>query len=317
MDHPMLPTPLRALIVEDSEDDTLLLVKQLREGGFVPEYTRVETPETMRQHLEQGAWDIVFADFTMPRFDAFDALNLLHASGLDLPFIIVSGTIGEDRAVQAMKAGAHDYIMKSNTARLLPAVERELREAQVRLERRQAQERVQYLAYYDPLTDLPNRTLFADRLQQTVLIGRREKQCFALMVMGLDRFKNINDTLGHHAGDQALQQAATRIKACMRESDTVARMGGDEFAILLPTTSHPDGATVVARKILAEFSKSLQIGDRNFDIGASLGIAVFPGHGNETDILMRAADAAMYEAKRTQSGFKVYSPDLGRKFETA
>lgn len=309
----MLPTPLRALIAEDSEDDTLLLVKQLRQGGFMPEYTRVETADTMRQHLEQGAWDIVFADFTMPHFDAFKALDLLRASGLDLPFIIVSGTIGEDRAVQAMKAGAHDYIMKSNTARLLPAVERELREAQVRLERRQAQERVQYLAYYDPLTDLPNRTLFADRLQQAVCIGRREKQCFALLVMDLDRFKDVNDSLGHHAGDQALQQAAARIKACMRESDTVARMGGDEFAILLPTASYLDGATVVARKIIEAFATPLQIGDQNIDIGASLGIALFPEHGNETDILMRAADAAMYEAKRTQCGFKTYRSELDPK----
>lgn len=313
MDNPMPPAPLRALIVEDSEDDTLLLVKQLRQGGFVPEYTRVETAETMRQHLEQGTWDIVFADFTMPHFDAFKALDLLCASGLDLPFIIVSGTIGEDRAVAAIKAGAHDYIMKSNTARLLPAVERELREAQVRREYRRTQERVQHLAYYDPLTDLPNRTLFTDRLQQAVLMGRRKKHCFALMFMDLDRFKDINDTLGHHTGDQVLQQVAARIKACMRESSTVARMGGDEFAILLPTTSHLDGAAMVARKILASFSKPLQIGDRNFEIGASLGIALFPEHGNETDSLMRAADAAMYEAKHTQSGFKVYSPDLGPK----
>jgi diguanylate cyclase (GGDEF)-like protein len=183
----------------------------------------------------------------------------------------------------------------------------------VRLEGRQAQERVQYLAYYDPLTDLPNRTLFADRLQQAVLIGRRKKHSFALMFMDLDRFKDINDTLGHDTGDQVLQQVAARIKACMRESNTVARMGGDEFAILLPTTSHLDGAAVVARKILAAFKKPLQIGDQTLGIGASLGIALFPEHGNETNSLMRAADAAMYEAKHTHSGFKVYSPDLGQK----
>lgn len=309
----MPSSPLRALIVEDSEDDTLLLVKQLRDGGFVPEYTRVETSETMRQCLEQGAWDIVFTDFTMPHFDALKALDLLRASGLDLPFIIVSGTIGEDRAVQAMKAGAHDYILKGNLKRLVPAVERELREAQVRLERRQAQERVQYLAYYDPLTDLPNRTLFTDRLCQAVHIGQREKRQFALMVMDLDRFKDINDTLGHHAGDQVLQQAATRAKTCLRESDTVARMGGDEFAILLPSASHLDGASTVARKILATFTKPLQIGDRSFNIGASLGIALFPEHGNEPDMLMRAADAAMYEAKRTQGGSRIYSSELDPK----
>jgi diguanylate cyclase (GGDEF)-like protein len=133
------------------------------------------------------------------------------------------------------------------------------------------------------------------------------------MVMDLDRFKYINDTLGHPAGDQALQQTAARLKACVRESDTVARVGGDEFAILLPTASHLDGATVAARKILAAFTTPLQIGDRSFDTGASLGIALFPEHGNETDILMRAADIAMYEAKRMSCGFKTYNPDLDVK----
>ncbi len=313
----MTNSPLRVLIVEDSEDDALLLVKQLRDGGFLPEHTRVETAESMRRCLAQERWDIVLADFTMPQFDAFKALDLVRESGLDLPFIIVSGAIGEDRAVQAMKAGAHDYIMKDNTARLLPAVERELREAQVRLEHRQAQERVQYLAYYDPLTDLPNRTLFTDRLRQAVRLGQREKGQFALMILDLDRFKDINDSLGHHAGDQALQQAAVRIKACLRESDTVARMGGDEFAILLPTTARVEGAAMVARKILVTFAKPVQIGERSFDIGSSLGIARFPEHGSEPDALMRAADAAMYRAKRAQSGFASYNPEQDLQSGTA
>jgi diguanylate cyclase (GGDEF)-like protein len=308
-----VPTPLRVLIVEDSEADTELLRRELMRAGYDPACERVETADAMGAALDRQDWDIVISDYTMPRFNGLEALQLVQQRKLDIPFIIVSGTIGEDRAVAAMKAGAHDYIMKGNYARLLPAVERELREAQVRLEGRRAQERVQYLAYYDPLTDLPNRTLFTDRLQQAVLIGRRKKHCFALMFMDLDRFKDINDTLGHHAGDQVLQQAAACIKSCMRESDTVGRMGGDEFAILLPTVSRRSGATTMARKILAALIKPLQIGNRNLEIGASLGIALFPEHGNETDNLMRAADAAMYEAKHTQSGFKVYSPDLGQK----
>ncbi len=311
-----MPTPsLRVLIVEDSEPDTELLLRILRDAGYDPCHERVETAADMIAALDGREWDIVIADYTMPRFDGIGALSLVRKKRPDIPFIFVSGTIGEERAVQAMKAGAHDYIMKDNTARLVPAIERELKEAEVRRDYRRAQERVQYLAYYDPLTDLPNRTLFADRLQQAMLVGRREKRCFALMVMDLDRFKDINDTHGHHVGDQALQLAAARIKACLRESDTVARMGGDEFAIMSPTASHLDGATTMARKILAAFTKPLQIGNRNSEIGVSLGIALFPEHSNETDTLMRAADAAMYEAKRAQSGFKVYSPDLDRKFE--
>jgi diguanylate cyclase (GGDEF)-like protein len=246
----------------------------------------------------------------MPQFRGIDALLLLQEKGLDIPFIMLSGTIGEDIAVAAMKAGAHDYIMKSNTARLVPAIERELNEARIRREFRRAQERVQYLAYYDPLTDMPNRALFTDRLEQAVLLGQREKHCFTLMLMDLDRFKIVNDTLGHHAGDQALQQVAARLKTCLRDSDTVARMGGDEFSVLLPTTAHEDGAVVVAQKILTAVAKPFQVEDRHFQIGISMGIALFPAHGDEADALMRAADMAMYEAKRPRNDFRVYNPDL-------
>ena len=267
----------------------------------------------MNAALDGREWDIILADYTLPQFNGIEALRVMQQRKLDIPFIVVSGTIGEDRAVAAMKAGAHDYIMKGNTARLVPAIARELKEAEVRRDYRRAQERIQYLAYFDPLTDLPNRTLFTDRLSQAVLIGRRDKQRFALMFLDLDRFKSINDTLGHHAGDDALRQAAARIKACLRESDTVARIGGDEFAVLLPTATHLDGANVVALKILKALKQPLRIDDRRFEIGVSQGIALFPEHGNEADSLMRAADVAMYAAKRMSCGFITYSPDLDVK----
>lgn len=134
--------PLRALIVEDSEDDTLLLVDELRRGGFDPMFRRVASPEAMTAALRAQKWDVVFADYTMPHFKGTDALNLLKESGLDTPFIFVSGTIGEDTAVSSMKAGAHDYIIKGNLKRLVPAVQRELREAEIRHLQRQGEERV-------------------------------------------------------------------------------------------------------------------------------------------------------------------------------
>ena len=174
---------------------------------------------------------------------------------------------------------------------------------------------LQHQAMFDNLTNLPNRALFADRLQQAILVGRREKEPFALIAMDLDRFKEINDTLGHHIGDEGLIQVANRTRACLRESDTVARMGGDEFTVLLPTVSHVEGAEAVAKKILTAFKEPLNIGGKNLDIGASLGIVMFPQHGEEADKLMREADAAMYNAKRTHGGFKVYSADLEQKVD--
>ncbi len=132
--------PLRALIVEDSEDDTLLLVHELQRGGYAPIFERVETAEAMTAALKKQVWDIIFSDYEMPHFNVPEALRLLQQSGLDLPFIVISGIIGEDTAVATMKAGAHDYLMKSNLKRLAPAIERELNEAEVRRQRRQAEE---------------------------------------------------------------------------------------------------------------------------------------------------------------------------------
>jgi DNA-binding NtrC family response regulator len=132
-------TPIRVLIVEDSQDDTTLLLLELESGGYDPICERIETATAMQNALAKQPWDMIIADYSMPHFNALAALQLLQESGLDLPFIIVSGAIGEDTAVAAMKAGAQDYLMKDNLARLVPAVERELREAQVRRQRKQAE----------------------------------------------------------------------------------------------------------------------------------------------------------------------------------
>ena len=171
---------------------------------------------------------------------------------------------------------------------------------------------LRHQAMYDNLTGLPNRALFADRLQQAILIGRREKQPFALIAMDLDRFKEINDTLGHYAGDRVLQHMADCVRACLRESDTVARMGGDEFTVLLTAVNDLDGAVAVAEKILKAFDEPLEISGQKIEIAASLGIAMFPEHGEDPVVLLREADAAMYLAKQIHGGYKVYSKELGQ-----
>jgi PAS domain S-box-containing protein len=132
--------PLRLLVIEDSEDDVLLLTRELKRGGYDPVFARVETAAGMRKALARGDWDIIVSDYIMPRFSGLDAIAVLKESGLDIPFIIVSGKIGEDIAVGAMRAGAHDYIVKGNLARLVPAVERELREVETRRKRAKAED---------------------------------------------------------------------------------------------------------------------------------------------------------------------------------
>ncbi len=135
----MTSPPLRVLIVEDSEDDALFIVRALVRGGYDPRHRRVETAEAMKRALAAEPWDVVLADYSMPRFSGPEALEIVSGRGLDVPFIIVSGAIGEETAVAAMKAGAHDYVMKSALGRLVPAIRRELQEAQMRRSRRQAE----------------------------------------------------------------------------------------------------------------------------------------------------------------------------------
>ncbi|HXQ34364.1 MAG TPA: response regulator, partial [Anaerolineales bacterium] len=139
--------PLRVLILEDSEDDALLLLRELQRSGYEVEFERVDTAPEMQSALNQKTWDFILSDFSMPEFNAPKALELLKASGLDLPFIIVSGTIGEETAVAALKAGANDFLVKGKFSRLGPAIERELREAESRRERRRAEEQLRYQAY--------------------------------------------------------------------------------------------------------------------------------------------------------------------------
>ena len=135
--------PLRVLIVEDSEDDALLVIRELERGSYDTTSERVETAEAMTDALEKQVWDIIIADYKLPHFSAPEALELFHQSGLDLPFIVISGTIGEETAVAIMKDGAHDYLMKDNLKRLVPAIERELHEVEVRKERKLVQEELQ------------------------------------------------------------------------------------------------------------------------------------------------------------------------------
>jgi len=302
---------LRLLLIEDSPDDAALVVRELARGGFEVECDRVDTPDALVASLKRQSWDIAVADYTLPGFTGTAALTLVRQHDADLPFIFVSGTIGEDAAVAAMRTGAHDYIMKGSLKRLVPAVEREMRDACVRRERRRVEQRLAHLAYHDPLTDLPNRALLHDRLDQATRIANREGTSLSLLLLDLNGFKEINDTLGHHAGDRVLQCIASRLRTTLREADTVARLGGDEFAVLLPFADL-DGALLAAQKLLQEVEQPCVIDHRSLSVRASLGLACFPEHGSSADTLLQKADVAMYVAKTDGVGISVYAPNRDR-----
>jgi len=180
-------------------------------------------------------------------------------------------------------------------------------QASRKLERQVAEN--EYQAMHDTLTSLPNRTLFRDRVEQAILQARREDARFGLLIMDLDRFKEINDTLGHRNGDLILQAIGPRLRGVLRDVDSIARFGGDEFAVLLPGAANPDAAIRVAEKIAAALSKPFMLKGLTLDVEASIGISLFPDHGNDVDTLIQRADVAMYMAKEAHAGFEVYAAD--------
>jgi diguanylate cyclase (GGDEF)-like protein len=313
-DKTMSIETLRALIVEDELNDTLLLVNELKRGGYNPSFICVDTREALERALQQEPWDIVFSDFSMPTFNGHDALDIVRRHNLDIPFIFVSGTIGEERAVAAIKQGAQDYLIKGHLKRLASAVERELREAVTRRENREAQKRLHFLANYDALTGLPNRVLFIDRLSHSLRLAQRSSGLVGVLYLDLDNFKDVNDSLGHNAGDALLKTVADRLTQAVRTSDTVARLSGDEFALILTNLDHREDAAVAARKIIDQLSHPLDVVEQTLQIRASVGISVFPADGTDSEELLRNADMSMYLAKQTGgSQYEFYRSEIGEK----
>jgi diguanylate cyclase (GGDEF)-like protein/PAS domain S-box-containing protein len=179
-------------------------------------------------------------------------------------------------------------------------------------ERMQTQERLQYLAYHDPLTGLPNRALLAERLEHAIVQARRHGGRVALLFLDLDRFKVINDTLGHDFGDRLLQVLAERLRQCVREGDTVARLSGDEFAILVEKVEAVEHVAEVAAKLLGVFASPFEVFDRELFVTTSIGISLYPSDGDSTKTLLKHADTAMYRAKDSgRNAYRFYSAEMG------
>lgn len=178
-------------------------------------------------------------------------------------------------------------------------------------ERKAAEAKILHLANHDALTGLPNRSLIQDRIEQTIARAQRSGAKFSVMFLDLDKFKIINDSLGHNVGDQLLQIVAGRILACLREEDTVGRQGGDEFIVLLSSMDSPRDAMVVAQKILGALIIPYSIGIHELHISVSIGIAVYPEDGRDVETLLKNSDTAMYHAKEAGRGrYQFFAPEM-------
>jgi diguanylate cyclase (GGDEF)-like protein/PAS domain S-box-containing protein len=176
---------------------------------------------------------------------------------------------------------------------------------------KESQDKLDHLAHHDPLTGLPNRLLFHDRLQHAMVRAARSNLQLAVLFIDLDRFKTVNDTLGHHVGDELLKQVAGGLSACLREDDTLARLGGDEFIVLLEDVEGARGARMVAEKLMAQFERPLQVAGHELYVTGSVGISLFPNDAIDLNVLIRNADVAMYQAKaRGRNGYQFYAPSM-------
>lgn len=178
-------------------------------------------------------------------------------------------------------------------------------------ERKSIEERIRRLAHFDVLTGLPNRALLTDRMHQAMAQSRRDKGKLAVMFLDLDKFKPVNDTFGHDIGDMLLKEVAKRLLDSVRASDTVARIGGDEFVVLLPIIEQDQDATVVAKKILHALNQTFDVAKHHLQISSSIGIAIYPEHANDEKLLLINADVAMYHAKKNgRNNFMFYAKDM-------
>ncbi len=429
---------INILFIEDSKSDVQAATAQLSSGGYEPNIVSVKTADAMQENLRKTDWDLIISSLRLAQFSAYEALKHLRKSGQDIPFIILSREVKSEEAVELMRHGAHDFLSKKTLARLVPIIERELREAAEREKRRVAEERVRTLSlaveqspvsvvitdqegiikyvnpkfeevthfsydesvgrhmdftvlnqnkdsklkrpwekvkngknwrgefcnikkngeffweyanispltdqngqitnfvavkeditvrrsyeeqiikqsYYDELTGLANRVLMIDRLDIAVKVAMRNNEQAALFCIDLDGFKNINDTLGHAIGDDLLKEAAARLETCIRGCDTLARMGGDEFVVVLPQISDDIVVRRIADRILNAFEKPFKIyGDDHF-VTTSIGIVLFPTDGNDHQILLRNADLAMYKAKDLgRNRYQFFTEEINQKLK--
>lgn len=423
---PVVAQELHILILEDVPTDAELIERELRRAGIRFAARRVETQEDFVKALDEFVPDMILADYRLPTFDGLSALMIVRERFHEMPFIFITGAVGEEVAIDMLKSGATDYVLKDRLGKLVPAVKRALREARELLQRQRAEEQLRraaaafdnmteaiviaggdrritavnhsftwltgyaaeeiqgldferllsemsdaatyqdmwaklesagrwrgetrkrrkdgetfpawesisvvrnpegritgyvcvfsditvikraeehlrYLAHHDVLTGLPNRLAFAARLDNALARAKRHNHRVALLYLDLDRFKQINDTLGHEYGDRLLQVVAARVRNCVRAEDTVARLGGDEFVVILAEIAHPQDAAKLARKIGDSINQPIRLDGQEIVASASIGISVYPDDAATAETLIKAADAAMYVVK--QQGRNAY-----------
>jgi diguanylate cyclase (GGDEF)-like protein len=303
-DHTSAPI----LLVEDNPGDARL-VREMLHGGSSREFnvTHVERLADARAELIQNVGtECVLLDLSLPDAQRLEALMQLRAAAPEVAIVILSGLQDELLAIKAVQEGAQDYLIKGrvDSDQLGRAIN-------YAIERKQGERGLEHKATHDPLTGLPNRVLFMDRLTHALAWSRRHETTFAILFIDLDKFKVINDSLGHETGDQVLIEVGRRLDEALRSSDTAARYGGDEFIVLCEDIKNDQQAIRIAQRITDSLEAPLSLDSDNTFVTASIGVVV--GGSDSTadpEMLIREADSAMYRAKKRGVRCELFDNDL-------
>ena len=294
----------RILVVDDDRSIRLLLVNAFRREEY--ELEEAANGAQAIEICQRRMPDLILMDAVMPEMDGFDACKAIRETpnGADIPVLMITGLEDENSIVRAFSSGATDYIskpinfsvMKQRVARLIKA--------------NKAEKHVKQLAYHDPLTSLPNRANLMQHLHLVVEQAAMEGSKFAILFLDLDRFKMINDTMGHDVGDLLLKAVADRIRNCVRDQDFIARLGGDEFTLVVENIADAQTAAKVAEKICHSLNQPFVFMRKKMFVTTSIGISIFPDNGGDVTDLIKHADSAMFKAKEKRNDYCFYETGM-------
>ena len=295
----------KVLIVDDQELGARSLKQMLEEAGY-SDITYTTNPYEVCELHRANHYKVILLDLQMPGMNGFQVMKHLNAIEADDYAPVLAITAEPAYKLHALKAGAKDFISKPFDGEEVLTRVRNMLEIRLLHEGAcNAATTLKILAQQDPLTGLGNRRLLANRISAALANARRNKSAIAVVYLDLDGFKQVNDTSGHRTGDALLKIVAQRLESMVREEDTVARVGGDEFMIALWHVANASDVATVSAKLIEIVSRPYIIEDRSFTITASAGVSVYPADGEDADSLMKSADAALYEAKRSgKNGFR-------------
>jgi diguanylate cyclase (GGDEF)-like protein len=297
---------MKILLVEDDSDDAEFLRRSLAQHNGSVDVTRTGLLSDAVRSLDADRFDVVLLDLNLPDGRGAECVERIQEASALVPIVVLSGQGDEDYAVEILNRGVQDYLVKwEGDGRTI------LRAIRYAIERKRAEVRLNYLARHDALTGVPNRQSLRDQLALATKRALRDHKTMALLLLDLDRFKTVNETLGHEAGDMLLKAVVQRLTGSVREGDLIARLGGDEFAVLLEDIEGPLEIEAVASNIGAAFQEPFDVGGRQVSVTASVGITVCPADGKEPVALLNNADIAMYQVKdQGRNAFKFFTPSM-------